>query len=419
MPHGVYSLMKMKAAKFAAILVLCLNSITAHASSGELYSWWASLWGPPDPNAGTTIFPSLSVPLGGPLEGMGSASAAGSRDAGFIEANPAATALLKHTELSFWHHGWIAESSLEGVIYTIRYDDLGFGFGGRFLYVPFTGYNEWGERTSRGTISESVATANIAYNFFRSYSYSGLAAGASIKAAYRHVPSDISADQSILGLMTDIGLQTSFSLAKFQRWSQPNVSVGLVLKNLGISTMSDESLPLTASFGVAYAPVRAVVLATDFNLPLSLDADPAPLWDIALGTSVTVTDFLSIQGGLHLKPGNPRISVGADVDLGTVSVSANYNLDMSAIARNPADKFSVQARIDLGDRGRGERRQRADELYTEGLREFSLGHLTRAIELWTEVLAIDKDYTPALEYRDIAQRTLETQEAASHAGTGE
>lgn len=408
---------KMKAAKFAALLLLCFNSITASASSGELYAWWSALWGPPDPNAGTTIFPSLSVPLGGRLEGMGSASTASAHDAGFIEANPAATALLMNTELAFWHHGWIADSSLEGVIYTIRYDDLGFGFGGRFLYVPFTGYNDWGERVSRGTISETVATANIAYNFFRSYSYSGLAAGASIKAAYRHVPSDISADQSILGLMTDLGLQTSFSLAKFQHWTLPNVSVGLVLKNLGFSTMSDESLPLTASAGIAYSPVRAVVIATDFNLPLSLDGDPAPLWDLALGTSVAVTEFLSLQGGVHLKPGNPRVSIGADVDLGTVSVSANYNLDMSAIARNPADKFSVQARIDLGDRGRGERRQRADELYAQGLREFSLGHLAQAIELWTAVLAIDRDYTPAKDYRDIAQATLETQEAASHAGT--
>jgi hypothetical protein len=76
-----------------------------------------------------------------------------------MEANPAATALLANTELAFSHHGWIADSSLEGVVYTVRFDDLGFGFGGRFLYVPFTGYDEWGERDSRGTISETVATA--------------------------------------------------------------------------------------------------------------------------------------------------------------------------------------------------------------------------------------------------------------------
>jgi hypothetical protein len=399
-------------------MLLCLNSITAAAAGGDLYAWWSSVWGPPDPNAGTTIFPSLAVPLGGRLEGMGTAATAGAGDAGFLEANPAVTSLLKNTELTFSHHGWIADTSLEGVVYTVRFDDLGFGFGGRFLYVPFTSYDEWGDRDSRGTISETVATANIAYNFFRSYSFPGLAVGASIKAAYRHVPADIAYGQSILGIMTDVGMQTSFSLAKFQHWSLPNVSLGLVMKNLGITTMSDESLPLTASAGLAYAPLRAVTLAADFNLPLRFDAAWPWEWDLAFGTNVAVAEFLSLQGGVHLKPGNPRMSVGADVDLGTVSVDANYNLDMSAVARNPADKFSVQARLDLGDRGRGTRRSRADELYTEGLREFSVGNLQNAVDLWQQVLAIDDTYTPARQYLAIAQATLQTLREATASGTG-
>lgn len=402
----------MRALKSAATFLLLLNSITAFAGPGDLYAWWSSLWSP-DANAGTTIFPSLDVPLGGQLEGMGSAATAIARDAGFLEANPAVTALLRNTELAFSHHGWIADTSLEGVVYTVRFDDLGFGFGGRFLYVPFTGYGEWGERTSRGTISETVATANVAYNFLRSYSFSGLAAGASIKAAYRHVPADIAADQSILALMADLGVQTSFSLAKLQHWSLPNVSVGVALKNLGITSMSDESLPLTASAGLSYAPLRAWTLAADFNLPLSLAADPAREWDLAFGTNVAVAEFLSLQGGMRLKPGNPRMSVGADVDLGTVSLNATYNLDLSAVARNPVDKFSVQARLDLGDRGRAARAAQADELYTEGLREFSDGNLERAIRLWTDVLAIDRTYTPARQYLAIAEATLKTQRDAA------
>jgi hypothetical protein len=410
---------EMKAPRFAALVLLTLNSITAAAAPGDLYAWWSSVWGPPDPNAGTTIFPSLEVPLGGRLEGMGTASAAGARDASFIEANPAATAFLTNTELAFSHHSWIADTSLEGVVYTVRFDDLGLGFGGRFLYVPFTGYDEWGERASRGTISETVATANVSYNIFRSYSFPGIAFGASIKAAYRHVPSDIAYGQSIFGLMTDVGLQTSFSLAKFQRWSLPNVSLGIVLKNLGFTTMTGESLPLTASVGLAYAPLRAWTLATDFNLPIALGANPAREWDLAFGTSVAVAEFLSLQGGMHLKPGNPRMSIGADVDLGTVSVNANYNLDMSALARNPADKFSVQARLDLGDRGRSELRRRVDELYTEGLREFSQGNLEKAIDLWKAVVAIDGKYDPAKHYIAIAEATLENRRKAATAGTGQ
>ena len=404
----------------AAIMLLCFNSITAAAAGGTIYAWWSSLWGPPDPDAGTTIFPSLEVPLGGRLEGMGTASTALAADAGYLEANPAVTSLLDSTELAFSHHAWIADTSLEGVIYTVRFDDLGIGFGGRFLYVPFTGYDEWGERASRGTISETVVTANVAYNLGRNYSFPGIAMGLSLKGAYRHVPSDIAAGQSILGVMIDGGLQTSWSMLKAQRWSLPNWSFGVAVKNLGLSTMSDESLPLTASAGLAYSPIRALTMATDFNLPLSLEAAPAwEYFDWAVGVNVAVAEFLSVQGGFHLKPGNPRMSLGADVDFGTVSVNANYNLDMSALARNPVDKFSVQARLDLGDRGRAENRRLADEKYAEGLRQFSLGNLQKAIELWTEVLKLDPTYTPARKYRAIAETTWKAQEEARRAGTGQ
>jgi tetratricopeptide (TPR) repeat protein len=83
------------------------------------------------------------------------------------------------------------------------------------------------------------------------------------------------------------------------------------------------------------------------------------------------------------------------------------------------DKFSVQARLDLGDRDRAANRKRADELYAEGLRQFSLGQLDKAIELWTEVLKIDAKYTPARKYRAIAETTRKAQEEARKAGTGQ
>jgi outer membrane protein assembly factor BamD (BamD/ComL family) len=92
---------------------------------------------------------------------------------------------------------------------------------------------------------------------------------------------------------------------------------------------------------------------------------------------------------------------------------------MSALSRNPADKFSVQARLDLGDNGRADLRRRADELYTEGLREFSLGNLEIAIRRWSEVLAIDETYTPARQYLAIAEATLDTQRKAAAAGAGQ
>jgi hypothetical protein len=161
-----------------------------------------------------------------------------------------------------------------------------------------------------------VVTANVAYNLGHSYSFSGVAMGLSLKGAYRHVPSDIAAGQSILGVMIDGGLQTSWSMLKAQRWSLPNWSFGVAVKNLGLSTMSDESLPLTASAGLAYSPIRALTVATDFNLPLSLDAAPAwAYFDWAVGVDVAVAEFLSVRGGFtgHPTPDEPRGDVGRTI----------------------------------------------------------------------------------------------------------
>jgi len=102
-----------------------------------------------DANTGLTAFPTLQIPMGGLYEGMGTAYTAVLNDSGFIEANPAGSSVIDYTELAVQHNNWIADANMEGVVYTIRYNDLGIGFGGKFLYVPFTGYNEWADRTGK------------------------------------------------------------------------------------------------------------------------------------------------------------------------------------------------------------------------------------------------------------------------------
>ena len=168
-----------------------------------------------DPNTGGTAFPILMVPSGGKYEGMGTAFTAVAFDSGFLESNPSASSVLDYTELSFLHHNWIADTRLEGVIYTMRFNDLGIGFGGKFLYVPFTGYDEWGESTGGGYYSESIATANVSYNFLSSYSFFGLAVGANLKIAYRSVPQVDYPDQSTAIGMVDLGALTRFNFLKF------------------------------------------------------------------------------------------------------------------------------------------------------------------------------------------------------------
>jgi len=391
-------------------ILISLLALSAWGGYSDFYFRLQGLFdGMADPNTGLTAFPTLLIPLGGKFEGMGTAYTAVADDSGFLEANPAASSILAYSELSFLHHNLIADSNLEGVIYTTRINDLGFGAGGKFLYVPFTGYNDYGLRTSKGLISETVATFNISYNLFSSYDFYGLALGSNIKVAYRNVPSAIYPGQSAVTGMMDLGMLTRFNFLKFFYSRSKNVSLGLTLKNVGLPARGD-ALPMLLTAGLAYSPIRPMTMALDFNLPLSWNpaAQPAELWNIAAGMNVAVTDFLSLQGGLRIQE-NPRVSLGGALDLEKISFVVNYNLDLSGKI-NPVDKFSVEAKINLGDSGRSETQRRVEELYASGLEAYAEGDFQKAREHWEEALQLDPEFLPALENLETLKRRIEIQE---------
>jgi tetratricopeptide (TPR) repeat protein len=87
----------------------------------------------------------------------------------------------------------------------------------------------------------------------------------------------------------------------------------------------------------------------------------------------------------------------------------NYNLDLSG-SLNPLDKFSVQAKFDLGDSGRSARAQEVDALYLQGVEEFANGNYERALALWREVLKLDPKYLPAVDDIRTVQQTMALQE---------
>ncbi len=399
-------------------LLLTLQSITVWATGADLYSGLTDFLDQfKDMNTGLTSFPTLLVPLGGLSEGMGTAYAAMARDAGFIDSNPAASSLLDSSELALYHHAWIADSNLEGVVYTMRFNDLGIGFGGKFLYVPFTQFGDWGSTVASDYVSETVATLNMSYNFFSSYYFYGIALGANLKIAYRSIPPIFSVGQSAMAFMGDVGAQTSFNFLKFYNSRTKNFSLGLVVKNVGVSTLPDEVLPKMATAGFSWTPLRPWTVAVDFNYPFNFSWEPAAeLWSLATGTTVSITDFLSIQGGMLWKADAPRISIGAALTLGTLALTMNYNLDLAA-SLNPLDQFSVQAKFILGDSGRAVRVQQADALYLQGVEEFANGNLAKAISLWQQVLQLDPKYQPAADNIKTAKQSLTLQEQLQSVST--
>jgi hypothetical protein len=394
---------------FLAFLIIVVSSSSLFADYADFYKELSDAFTIfEDPNTGLTIFPTLLIPIGGNLEGMGTAYTAVSTDSGYIEANPAGSSMLSFSELSLLHHNWIADSNIEGIIYTFKIHDLGLGFGGKFLYLPFTAYNNWGERESSGYISESIGTFNISYNLFSSYYFEGIAFGANFKVAYRNIPAEIYEGQSIAAFMVDLGILTRFDLLKFFSSRTKNFSIGLAVKNLGIPTV-DEPLPMVFSSGIAYSFIRPFTIAVDFNLPFSFDPvdSPAEHWDIATGINVAFAKFLSMQAGFRLKE-NPRASLGCTIDLNEISFVTNYNLDLSG-SLNPVDKFSVEAKVRLGYKEKIQRDRQIDDLFAQGLEAYAVGNFTQAITFWQMALELDPKFLLALEYIKTTKKYLDLQ----------
>ena len=402
--------------RLAAVLVNFLAVITVSGAAGvsddAFNEWYGELSGTFETesvrNTGLSVFPTLLIPMGGEYEGMGTAYTAVSRDASFLEANPAASSNMAHTELALFHNNLIADTNMEGLTYTTRFENFGIGTGVKHLHVPFTSYDDYGAQLGTARYTETVVAANASYNFLSSFYFHGLSAGANLKAAYRNIPERIVPDQSAAGIMTDLGLLTRIHFLKFYSAQEPNFSIGTVLKNVGPPVL-DEPLPTMWSTGIAWSPFRPIMIAADYNMPLLLFSDlPPPDPGFALGTAVTVTDFFTMRAGFLMHGGNPRLTMGGSVGLQRMTVTINYTLDMTT-QMTAFDRLSVHAGFSFSDRGRGERRDMVRGFYLDALQAFAVGDLETTIALTQRALIIDPTFQPAAETLAMATRMSDLQ----------
>lgn len=368
-----------------------------------------------DVNAGSTTFPSLNIPAGGREESLGAAFTALSDDIGFFDYNPAASSVLKDTQVALFHNSWIADSNLETLAATWRKNDLGMGAKLKCFYVPFTEYNDFGERMTSNYYSETTAVFNISYNFFNGYYFKGLALGANAKASWRSIPDytdrttgalikNSGLSQSGAALMADFGLLLRFNVAKIFPDRDANLRIGLSILNAGIAFTGfgtaqgitiDDGLPTAVCGGISYRFIKPVTIALDFKQPVNLvDFSRTEMWSAGIGIDVNVTDFIEVMAGFRLKGANPRFSLGTEVKLRQFTVDLNYTFDLTS-SLNPVNHFSIGAKINLGDDGRRSRELEADGYYEDGLKYYARGQMEKAVEAWETCLKLNPSFTPA------------------------
>ncbi len=397
-----------------ALLALSPLAAGAQKTGGDafasLYQAFSNVLGPDDFEALTT-FRSLLVPMGGLAEGLGTAYTAVAKDSSYFESNPAASSALQYTELAVFHNNWIADAKIEGAVYTIRYKGLGFGVAGKWLYLPFMAYDDFGDPSGSGYYSEAMTGFNLSYNLFPGYYFNGIQVGATGKLAYRSMPridDGSTAGNSALAAMVDAGLLTRFNFLKLYSARAKNCSVGLAVKNIGPPVLGDP-LPTVATLGAAYSPIRPLVISLDLSKPIDLvDLSRSEGLYGALGAFMQVTDFFQFEGGLLVKGGNPRISVGSSFAAESLRLNVNYTLDLTT-QLTPLNRISIQAAFSLGDLGRAELAKKVDALYLSGLDADARGDIAAAMAYWSEALRLDPTFDPARESLKTAQGTVELQ----------
>jgi tetratricopeptide (TPR) repeat protein len=235
-----------------------------------------------------------------------------------------------------------------------------------------------------------------------------------IKAAWRSMPNYTDDDtgliiassglaQSAAAIMADIGMMMQFNLFKFYSSRDPNVRFGLAVQNLGVAytgfskkIIMDDPLPTTATAGFSVSFIKPLTLSVDYTQPLNLqNMSILSLPYISTGLSVQFTSFLQFLAGAGIKGSNPHINAGFEFEVAKIRLNLNYTLDFTT-SFAPFNKFSLSAKILLGDKGRSITAQKIDDFYTEGLLYYAEGNWEMAIECWEEALKLNKHFSPAI-----------------------
>lgn len=369
---------------------------------------------------GETSFRSLFILGGGRMEGLGGAFTALANDITFFEANPASSSSLKNTELAFLHNSWIADSRIETLSFSMRSGNLGYGASLRCFYIPFTEYDSFGEKASSGYYSETFSSFNISYNFLAGYKFKGLALGSNIKFGILSMPPYSGQENETLGkkerrekalkqqgyaFLGDFGLQIRADVFKRFNSREPNFYFGLALKNIGVPIKGDIP-PSAISAGFAYRPVKIFLFAVDVTQPINVKNIKAS--EKAFGSAgmmFTITKYFNLLTGFGIKGGNPRFSLGGEVNLANIQINANYLLDLSS-QTTALNHISLGAKISIGDRGREKEADKLEHIFLEGLKLYQQQKYNEAILVWKTILQKNPYFEPALNAIRTAERQI-------------
>jgi hypothetical protein len=216
--------------------------------------------------------------------------------------------------------------------------------------------------------------------------------------------------------MADLGMMMQFNFLKFFASRTPNVRIGLSAQNLGAALTGlgsktgiklDDPLPTFFAAGMSCQFLPIITATFDIKQPVNLfNMTEYQMFSLSAGVILAFTKQFNLLMGAEIKGGNPRFSVGSELQLTNARLNFNYTLDLTSSV-NPINRISISAKILLGDRGRAERQAMIDKLYSKGLEYYANSEWEKAIEEWQAVLILNKRYDPAILGIESARSQIE------------
>lgn len=365
---------------------------------------------------GKEQFLQFLIPSGGRYEYLGVSFTALADDASFFEANPAGSAGLSRGEVALFHHSQIHDSHTETVSFARRTQNTGYGasvraFSSESDLKSFFGGNSsnskgGGHQGKQG--KGFVAIANASHTFCGQYRFKGVSFGCNFKMGFRKGKTD-----SHVTVAGDLGLRAAFSVAKNFGSNEPNMHVGLVLKNAGISVKTNGSevkhLNPAIAVGFAYRPVYAFLFSLGLQQTLTKKESPV----CSVGFMFFCTQHVTLLASAACKGKAYALSGGAEIRIGSFHLDMGYRYDQIFQAAHP-HHVSVGLKWLIPNGGtQADQALLVKESYLVGLRFYDQRRYQEAITAWQLTLRQDPGFEPAAEGIERARRFLKLHEKLS------
>lgn len=359
-------------------------------------------------------FFSASKQFGNKAQIFGSSFTALCDDLGYLYSNPSAASLQKQTQA-----GGFLEYDLDSILFG------GFGITNRAKNIPHFGYGLFG---SLLTITdekylEVVTGLNLSYNFLSGYDFKGICAGINIKTGWQNLSfssiNNISQNDfvsfdsnSLFSVFFDFGLMTQFNLFKFFYSREPNVKIGLSLKNIGIVLdksfviPSNTPLPSEICFAFSCKFLKPITLCAGTSYPLNFyDFSQTCIPSISFGFDFSFKESISLSVGTEFKKNKSQFSAGFDLKFSENKININYSLDYIS-KEFQTHKISLSFKMLLGDNDRALTDYMVDKYYQAGLDYYAKDEWEKAIKEWEKALLLNPHFDPAILCIESAQEQI-------------